>query len=224
MIIANAHKHTPVSNEDTGLVVARRRGLCKSQMIHLRRRCGPFAFDSCFESRMGASRLLSFLVLVLISDRTGTATSPWLVDPTTNREYSLVASKGKRFTRCEAACRALGASMPCIRSRGESNFVRKEVVAGDDFWIGLYQKSLCTWKWTSSECESNDFEDWSLGQPNNVGHFRQYGPYYFLPHSYFEATQLTIRASKRRPCTRKQDPTRQGQRRELRPPRWGWLV
>ena len=86
---------------------------------------------------------------------------------TTSREYNLVASDGKRFTHCEATCRSLGASLPCIRSRDESDFVRKVVANGEDFWIGLYQKTLCSWKWSSSEC-TTDFDDWAPGQPDNV--------------------------------------------------------
>ena len=92
----------------------------------------------------------------------------WIVDPSTSREYTVVAQSGERFTRCESACSAIGASMPCIRTSGESDFVRKKVASGKDFWIGLYQKSLCAWKWTSSECSQNDFEDWIPGEPNNV--------------------------------------------------------
>ena len=109
-----------------------------------------------------------FPVLVIYGSlSTISSASSWVVDQTTSREYNLVASDGKRFTHCEATCRSLGASLPCIRSRDESDFVRKVVANGEDFWIGLYQKTLCSWKWSSSEC-TTDFDDWAPGQPDNV--------------------------------------------------------
>ena len=127
-------------------------------------RRGPGGASQPAAVDMQSRRLLALIVLLL---RSVDATT-WIVDPSTGSEYTVVAQSGKRFTRCESACSAIGSSMPCIRTSGESDFVRKKVADGDNFWIGLYQQSLCSWKWTSSSCNPNDFDDWVPGQPNNV--------------------------------------------------------
>ena len=85
----------------------------------------------------------------------------WTVDPLTTRAYALV--KSSTFASCVKQCDAINASLPCLRSRHESNFLNEQF--DDTFWLGLYQAKLCTWA-SVSGCAS-DFDDWIPGTPDN---------------------------------------------------------
>ena len=92
------------------------------------------------------------------------STSSVTVDPATSREYIMVTSGKLSLRKCEQWCRAIDASLPCVRSRHEDEFL-SDWTEHEWFWLGRYQAGLCAWD-AVSDC-SSDYENWAPDQPGN---------------------------------------------------------
>ena len=59
-----------------------------------------------------------------------------------------------------------GKQLVVINNKEDNDFIRDEVIEGQDAWIGFYRDSrYVSWKWVDGK--TNSYLNWDSSQPNN---------------------------------------------------------